>query len=71
MLKGSSSETSSYKEMAEFRANYKDLFKAAHIEKLVVLIDDLDRCLPKVAIETLEAVRMFSLYGEHSFHYCS
>lgn len=33
--------------------------KAAHIEKLVVLIDDLDRCLPKVAIETLEAVRMF------------
>lgn len=59
LLKGSSSETSSYKEMAEFRANYKDLFKAAHIEKLVVLIDDLDRCLPKVAIETLEAVRMF------------
>ncbi len=54
MLKGSSSETSSYKEMAEFRANYKDLFKAAHIEKLVVLIDDLDRCLPKVAIETLK-----------------
>ena len=59
LLKGSSSETSSYKEMAAFRANYKDLFKAAHIEKLVVLIDDLDRCLPKVAIETLEAVRMF------------
>lgn len=59
LLKPSSSETSSYKEMADFRANYKDLFKAAHIEKLVVLIDDLDRCLPKVAIETLEAVRMF------------
>ena len=59
LLKNSSSEVSSYKEMAEFRANYKDLFKAAHIEKLVVLIDDLDRCLPKVAIETLEAVRMF------------
>lgn len=59
LLKPSSSETSSYKEMADFRANYKELFKAAHIEKLVVLIDDLDRCLPKVAIETLEAVRMF------------
>lgn len=59
LLKGSSSEESSYKEMAEFRTNYKELFKAAHIEKLVVLIDDLDRCLPKVAIETLEAVRMF------------
>ena len=59
LLKPSSSETSSYKEMADFHANYKELFKAAHIEKLVVLIDDLDRCLPKVAIETLEAVRMF------------
>lgn len=59
LLKNASTDSSSYKEMAEFRANYKDLFKAAHIEKLVVLIDDLDRCLPKVAIETLEAVRMF------------
>lgn len=59
LLKNTTTESSSYKEMAEFRANYKDLFKAAHIKKLVVLIDDLDRCLPKVAIETLEAVRMF------------
>lgn len=66
LLKGSSSEASSYKEMAEFRANYNELFKAAHIEKLVVLIDDLDRCLPKVAIETLEAVRMF-LSMENTF----
>ena len=59
LLKGTSPETSNYKEMADFRANYKELFKATHIEKLVVLIDDLDRCLPRVAIETLEAVRMF------------
>lgn len=59
LLKSTSVETSSYKEIAEFRANYKELFKASHIERLVVLIDDLDRCLPKVAIETLEAVRMF------------
>ena len=53
------SESTSYKDMSEFRVNYKELFKAAHIQKLVVLLDDLDRCLPKVAIETLEAVRMF------------
>ena len=52
-------DTLSYKEMAEFRSNFKVLFAEAHIKKLVVLIDDLDRCLPKVAIETLEAVRMF------------
>lgn len=67
LLKGISTEPSSYKEMAEFRANYKDLFNAAHIEKLVVLIDDLDRCLPKVAIETLEAVRMFLTMDNTAF----
>lgn len=59
LLKNTTTESSSYQEMMEFRTNYEDLFKAAHIKKLVVLIDDLDRCLPKVTIETLEAIRMF------------
>lgn len=59
LLKNTSSESSSYRELAEFRANYKKLFESAHIKRLVVLIDDLDRCLPKVAIETLEVIRMF------------
>ena len=59
LLKDTTTEPSCYKEMREFRTNYQELFKAAHVEKLIVLIDDLDRCLPKVAIETLEAIRMF------------
>lgn len=59
LVKDTGTETSGYKEMEDFRRNFSDLFKEAHIEKLIVLIDDLDRCLPKVAIETLEAVRMF------------
>lgn len=67
LLKGSSFETSSYKEMSDFRSNYKKLFIAAHIKKLVVLIDDLDRCLPTVAIETLEAVRMFLSMEDTAF----
>ena len=29
------------------------------VDQLVVLIDDLDRCLPDTAIETLEAVHLF------------
>lgn len=58
-IKDTEIETSGYKEMEEFRRNFNDLFREAHAGKLVVLIDDLDRCLPRVAIETLEAVRMF------------
>ncbi len=44
---------------SEFQKNFGDLLTESKIKKLVVLIDDLDRCLPKVTIETLEAVRLF------------
>lgn len=46
-------------EIAAFHKAFKDLLIKAEIEQLVVLIDDLDRCLPETAIETLEAVRLF------------
>lgn len=59
LIDTSKEETSGYREMEAFRQNFKQLFEKAHIQKIVVLIDDLDRCLPKVAIETLEAVRIF------------
>ena len=42
-----------------FHKEFDDLLQAAKIKKLVVLIDDLDRCLPTPAIETLEAIRLF------------
>lgn len=59
LIDTSKEETSGYREMEDFRQNFKQLFEKAHIQKIVVLIDDLDCCLPKVAIETLEAVRIF------------
>lgn len=59
LIESPAEEVSGYKEIEEFRNNFKEMFDKAHVKKLVVLIDDLDRCLPKVAIETLEAVRMF------------
>ncbi len=46
-------------EIQEFRKAFDNLLKEAGIDQLVVLIDDLDRCLPETAIETLEAIRLF------------
>lgn len=42
-----------------FREEFVELLKAADIDRLVVVVDDLDRCLPDTTIETLEAIRLF------------
>ena len=42
-----------------FRRELIDLLKGANVKRLVVVVDDLDRCLPETAIETLEAIRLF------------
>ncbi len=60
-------DTSSNTEFTEFQNNFADLLDDAKIDKLVVLIDDLDRCLPDVTIETLEAVRLFMFTGKTAF----
>ena len=46
-------------EIRAFRKEFDELLSLAGIERLIVLIDDLDRCLPTTTIETLEAVRLF------------
>ena len=46
-------------EIGKFRKAFDELLDKAGVKQLVVLIDDLDRCLPDIAIETLEAVRLF------------
>ena len=55
------------KEFSEFQKSFAELLKESKIKKLVVLIDDLDRCLPKVTIETLEAVRLFMFSNSTAF----
>lgn len=60
-------DTSTTKEFAEFQTSFSDLLKESKIQKLVVLIDDLDRCLPEVTIETLEAVRLFMFSNSTAF----
>lgn len=54
-------------EIAAFRKAFDDLLKEANVDQLVVLIDDLDRCLPDTAIETLEAVRLFVFTSRTAF----
>ena len=45
-------------EIAKFREEFGELLQALD-QTLVLFIDNLDRCLPDVAIGTLEAVRLF------------
>ncbi len=54
-------------EINAFRKAFDDLLENAGVEQLVVLIDDLDRCLPDTAIETLEAVRLFVFTSRTAF----
>ena len=54
-------------EIGEFRKSFDDLLNEAKINRLIVLIDDLDRCLPDTAIETLEAVRLFVFTSRTAF----
>jgi predicted KAP-like P-loop ATPase len=43
----------------EFRNDFKDMIDKSEIKKLVVIIDDLDRCTPERLIENLEAIKLF------------
>lgn len=60
-------DTSTTKEFAEFQEAFTDLLEKSEIDKLVILIDDLDRCLPEVTIQTLEAVRLFMFSNSTAF----
>jgi predicted KAP-like P-loop ATPase len=54
-------------EIEGFHKAFDKLLKDAGIKQLVVLIDDLDRCLPDTAIETLEAIRLFVFTARTAF----
>ncbi|OWK70324.1 P-loop NTPase fold protein [Pedobacter sp. AJM] len=43
----------------EFRDEFEDMIDKSGIKKLVVIIDDLDRCSPERIIENLEAIKLF------------
>lgn len=43
----------------EFRKDMTELLAKSNIKELVVIIDDLDRCLPERIIDNLEAIKLF------------
>lgn len=46
--------------LEQFQDKFKDLIKQfVEPNRLVVFVDDLDRCLPEKAIEVLEAIKLF------------
>ncbi|MBF6099339.1 hypothetical protein IU510_14760 [Nocardia cyriacigeorgica] len=48
--------------MDQFREEFEELLQSkalAHISRVVVLVDDLDRCLPPTVVQSLEAIRLF------------
>jgi len=67
ILKSDSETKNVPEEIAGFRKAFDHLLDKAGIDQLVVLIDDLDRCLPDTAIETLEAVRLFVFTSRTAF----
>ena len=43
----------------EFHENFEELIKETDLKKIIVFIDDLDRCSPDTIIGTLEAIKLF------------
>lgn len=51
----------------EFQKSFAELLKETKIKRLVVFIDELDRCSPDTILETLEAIRLFLFAGNTVF----
>jgi len=54
------------KQIETIRKEFEEILKQLQV-KLVVLVDDLDRCLPETAISTLEAMRLLLFVKRTAF----
>jgi hypothetical protein len=51
----------------EFHNNFEALIEETKLKKIVVFIDDLDRCSPDTIIGTLEAIKLFLFTSKTAF----
>jgi predicted KAP-like P-loop ATPase len=54
-----SNKDNKFEVVRKFRDEFEKLLDKSKIDKLVVIIDDLDRCLPDRIIDNLEAIKLF------------
>lgn len=66
LLKDKKAPESPPKEIQELRDHFVAALEAMNV-RLIVFVDDLDRCLPETAIATLEAMRLFLFLKSTAF----
>lgn len=54
-------------DIKKFREEFDNLLNETKIDKLIIFIDELDRCNPETILETLEAIRLFLFTGKTVF----
>jgi predicted KAP-like P-loop ATPase len=51
----------------DFQKDFAALIQEAKFKRVIVMIDDLDRCLPRTLVETLEAIKLFLMVPNTAF----
>lgn len=54
-------------DISKFQSEFGELLKESKISRLVVFIDELDRCRPDTILDTLEAIKLFLFNGKVAF----
>ncbi|MYR38942.1 NTPase [Streptomyces sp. SID4944] len=70
LVKPKEDDPSQVRGLEAFREEFAQLIASKdlqHVKAVVVLVDDLDRCLPETVVETLEAMRLFLAVPKMSF----
>jgi predicted KAP-like P-loop ATPase len=61
------SEGSVSSSIQNFHKDFDELLKNVKVKRIIVLIDDLDRCSPETIIGTLEAIKLFLFSSRTAF----
>ena len=60
-------ESETRRQIQNFRKDFEKMLKESNITRLVIIIDDLDRCAPDTIIPTLEAIKLFLFVSNTAF----